>query len=190
MLSPLIAGFCLRQAATAPSSFGDVATGTELHTLTEHSGTVHCVGFSPDGKMLASGSGRTIKFWAVATGQELRTLTAQAGDFLSLAFSPDGTTLAVGSFGEFIGGWDVESEPDRKVEVLVTFCDVSAGRAIIAVSLGRFGACLPTPAFSPDGRKLACCAGNDILIYDLHAHDEQIDRWLREAGVQANVSSQ
>jgi len=44
-------------------------------------------------------------------------------------------------------------------------------------------------AFSPDGHKLACAAGNNILIYDSHAHDEEIERWLREAGVQVDPST-
>lgn len=43
-------------------------------------------------------------------------------------------------------------------------------------------------AFSPDGRRLACVVGKDILIYDFHAYDEDIERWLREAGV--DLSSQ
>src|SRR5262245_61266527 len=54
----------------------NVATGKELYTLKGHKGGVGCVAFSPDAKVLASGSrDMTIKFWDAATGKELRTLT-------------------------------------------------------------------------------------------------------------------
>ncbi len=43
-------------------------------------------------------------------------------------------------------------------------------------------------AFSPDGGKLAYSSGESILIYDFHAYDEDIERWLREAGVEADLS--
>src|SRR5688572_27491023 len=47
----------------------------ELVVQTGHSGWVYSVAFSPDGKLLASGSSdQTIKLWDVATGTELRSL--------------------------------------------------------------------------------------------------------------------
>jgi WD40 repeat protein len=46
--------------------------GPETHrTLKGHSVVVPCVGFSPDGQLLASGSyDRTVRPWGVDTGRE------------------------------------------------------------------------------------------------------------------------
>jgi WD40 repeat protein len=63
------------------------------------------VAFSPDGRLLASGSAdNTIKLWDVATGSEVRTLTGHTDDVNSVAFSPDGRLLASGPWDKT--GWD------------------------------------------------------------------------------------
>jgi hypothetical protein len=80
-----------------------------LRTLSgHHMDSVLSVAFSPDGKILASGSAdRTIKLWDVATGKELRTLSGHTSYVLSVAFSPDGKILASGSGDRTINLWDV-----------------------------------------------------------------------------------
>ena len=53
----------------------EVPTGQSLKTLVGHTNQVWSVAFSPDGRLLASGSAdATIKLWDVQTGECLKTL--------------------------------------------------------------------------------------------------------------------
>src|ERR1051325_1847142 len=72
-----------------------IAQPPELVVQTGHAGQVNSVVFSPDGKLLASGSwDKTIKLWEVASGTLLRSFEGHSDRVAAVAFSPNGTMLA------------------------------------------------------------------------------------------------
>ncbi len=89
----------------------------ESLVLTGHSMGVISLAYSPDGKLIAAGSGRgnlpdpgEVKVWDARTGKELFTFRAQRGSIPSLAFSPDSRRLAAICLRERWGVsvWDLE----------------------------------------------------------------------------------
>ena len=79
----------------------DVHTGEQKRKLTEHTGDIEGLAFSPDGKTLvSSGSGDgTIRFWDVRTGDQKHAVTGHTDYVYSVAFNPDEKFFASGYAG-------------------------------------------------------------------------------------------
>src|SRR5207253_9160003 len=83
----------------------------DLRLQLGHSHAVTAVAFSPDGIMLATGSGdRTIKLWDPATGRLLDTLTGHQAHVVALSFSTDGGLLAAACAGHKLVVWELATK--------------------------------------------------------------------------------
>jgi WD40 repeat protein len=77
-------------AASSATPQSESSTWRCVHTLRGHQAWVRSVALSPDGTLLASGSGdKTVKLWSVARGQLLHTLTGHSTWGRGVAISPD-----------------------------------------------------------------------------------------------------
>jgi len=77
--------------------------------LRGHEDAVLSVSFSPDGRLLASGSNdNTIRLWRVSDGECIAILRGHEGSVYSVSFSPDGRLLASGSYDKTIRLWSLE----------------------------------------------------------------------------------
>ncbi|KAK3353868.1 WD40-repeat-containing domain protein [Lasiosphaeria hispida] len=76
-------------------------------TLEGHSDYVSSVAFSPDSKLIISGSAdKTVKIWDAATGSCMQTLKGHSNGVHSAAFSPDSRLIISGSADKTVKIWD------------------------------------------------------------------------------------
>lgn len=127
----------------------ETETYQERALLTGHTSLVSSVCFSPDGRILASGSwDETVKLWNVATGTLQRTLNS-FGSVTGVHFSPDGRTLAVESSSEDFWG--------------IALLDVRTG-----TSRTWLDSDVLSMDFSPDGQTLATSDMDDkVRLWDV-----------------------
>lgn len=148
-----------RPATPAPHARGEAPAPRPLRkpelisTLTGHDRWVNSVAFSPDGRLLASGSSdNSVALWDVRRGAGERLLGhtgplfGAMGQVFSVAFSPDGQFLASGGNDDTVRLWDVAARE-------------------VALTLETGGGNVNAVAFSPDGRLLA--AGGQLQRTEL-----------------------
>ena len=163
-----------------------------LKALQGHISWVVSACFSPDGTLLASGSGDcTVKIWDVQTGRLLTTLQEHTSWIWSVAWSLDGALLASGSYDHTIKLWNSQTRavlytlsghthwvrsvafsPDNRLlasgssDYTVRLWDVQTGTAL--QTLHEHTREVWSVAFSPDGTILASSSGdNTVKLWDV-----------------------
>lgn len=98
-------------AADSTIKIWDARTGALSQTLEGHMAGISTIAWSPDSKVVASGSDdKNIRLWDLSTGKSLPTPLAGHHNYVySVAFSPKGNMLVSGSYDEAVFLWDVRT---------------------------------------------------------------------------------
>ena len=152
--------------------------------ISAHNGINRRAAYLSDGRVVASSDSRTAKVWNVENGEQEGTSMEHEGKLCSLAVVWDGTKLVTGGVTGNITVWNVESQeivekwthPQSWPEIAVSPDDrpVAVGNLAVAIYTmeGRqvngsiwVGDTGQSMCFSPNGKKFACAAGEDVRVY-------------------------
>jgi len=113
--------------------------GKLVMILTGHEGSVHSAAYSPDGRLLVSGSADdTVRIWDMRTGDEaMAALRSGDGTVWTVAFSPNGKKLVSGTDGGVVCVWNLV-----------------AAHVAVQQLRGHTGPVFSV-SFAPDGHKIA-----------------------------------
>jgi RNA polymerase sigma factor (sigma-70 family) len=144
----------------------DLASGKLLWRAVEHKSEIYGLAFSPDGKILASGSrDQTIRLWDVEKGTSTRTLEGHGEHGVySVAFSPkDGKLLASSGLDGTVRLWNAET-----------------GEMKQSLTKDYFAGLMVLVAFAPDGKTLA--SAGDTALTKPDKRQGNVKLWDVETG--------
>lgn len=172
--------------------------GEEEKSSSDTSDEMQSVAFSPDGKLVASGSSdATVRIWSTETGQPVGPpLRGHLGTVLDVAFNPDGHTIVSGGADGTVREWDIKQareivppmqghaiqvrsvaySPDGQTIVsggedqTIRRWNARTGQPVGAPLIRQAGA-IWSVAYSPDGRRLVSASS-----------DRTLQRWDAQSG--------
>ena len=150
-----------------------VAGGTnpppQYRALEGHTGPVHTVAFSANGKLVLSGSNdNTLKLWDSASGKLIKSLRGHGGWVDSAVFSPDGHSVLSGSHDNGIKLWSITGYEEVRVlqgRVLQGHTD-----AVLSAACSRDGTKIVTASRDRTAKVWDFATGNMLQDFE-EGHD-------------------
>ncbi|GAB1420190.1 hypothetical protein MASR2M15_02740 [Anaerolineales bacterium] len=140
----------------------DLTTGEIVRTLEGHGARVRAVAYSPDGRLIASGSQDGVEnnllIWDANTGEILQHLQGHNGIVYSLDFSPDSRFLASAGEDRSVIYWDLT---ESKIALQL----YGHTQAVRSVAFNKDGTGLISGADDGTVRLWDLSVGSDVLVY-------------------------
>ena len=176
-----------------------------------HSCGVNAMGYSPSGRLLATGGADGIvRLWDVSASRLARALVGHAADVRSLAWSPHGNILASGDSAGMVRLWEADSgrllrvmegprpdpawsavdalawSPDGKtLAVSNQLCDVESGQVVCYT--GGEPAYVSATAWSPDGKTLVS-GHHEVGFWNVESAEPELVRTLEAESVVRSIA--